>query len=153
MAPLAVNLVGLRRDLYLGRIKSDTMFPQWAISVESFFPLTHIFRGCALAVDVSEHAGFMYVLLSARFSWILIDVYLQVVRCKPLVVFVYHTDFDSVSVFTRTSVVTADVMVVAVTWIRLRGQVKEASGLVSTVSSAMLVDGEHPLDSYPDIIN
>ena len=68
VAPLAVNLVGLRRDLYLGRITSDAMFPQWAISVESFFPLTHIFRGCALAVDVSEHAGFMYALLSARFA-------------------------------------------------------------------------------------
>ena len=44
---------------------------------------------------------------------------------------------------TRASVIVADILVIAVTWVRLRRQVNEASKLdiATTISTVMLTDG------------
>ena len=61
----------------------------------------------------------------------------------------------SVSILTRGSLIVADVIIIAVTWIRLRHQVKEAwaSGLANTISVAMLVNGEATVLSSPGATN
>ena len=55
----------------------------------------------------------------------------------------------TVSIVTRASLIAADGIVIAVTWFRLRGHVKDAlsSTFAATISAAMLVDGKMSLDS------
>ena len=50
---------------------------------------------------------------------------------------------DSVPILSRCSLIVADMIVLAVTWVKLRGQVKEALDLdlAATISTVMLADG------------
>ena len=70
--------------------------------------------------------------------------YFQAVRSVSLVALMREADHGTVSIVTRASLITADAIVIAVTWFRLRGHVKDVltSTFAATISAAMLVDGK-----------